>query len=176
MKRKTNLGFLLSKFNLDKVRINAGFLQADISFKTYDQDAAWDLYVEMLTRVITQPLSPDSGDEKAALDSVYTLFPTTREILRRHGRNATRFSKVAVPILNQVVRPFTTKWHARLKDGASCSQEERAEFRAELDALAKDLRNYAKLLAEIAHVEDLTDLEQIENGQHDTPHTLARSK
>ena len=169
MKRKTTLGSLLSGFSLDKVQINAGFLQADLAFETPDQDAAWELYVEMLTRVVTQPLSPKSGDEKAALDSVYTLFPTTREILRRHGRKAERFSKVAIPILNQVVRPFTAKWHARLKDGASCSKGDRAEFRSELDALAEDLRNYSRMLAEIACVEDLTDLEQAENGRQDAP-------
>ena len=169
MKHKTTLGSLLRKFSLDKVRINAVFFQADLPFKTPDQDAAWELYVEMLTRVVTQPLPPKSGDEKAALDSVYALFPATREILRRHGRKAERFSRVAVPILNQVVRPFTSKWHARLKDGASCSKEDHIEFRAELDALAEDLRNYSRMLAEIAHVEDLTDLEQAENGQQDTP-------
>lgn len=157
------LGSLLSGFSLDKVKINAVFLQADLAFKTPDQDAAWELYVEMLTRVVTQQLPPKSGDEKAALDSVYMLFPTTREILRHHGRKAERFCKVAVPILNQVVRPFTAKWHARLKDGASCSKEDRAEFRAELDALAEDLRNYTKMLASIAGVEDLTNLEQVES-------------
>ncbi len=167
LKRKPTLKSLLDRFNLDKVSINMPFLTADITFKAPDKDAAWDLYVEMLTRVVTQPLPPNSGDEKAALESVHTLFSTTREILRHHGRKATTFSKVAIPILNQVVRPFTTKWHARLKDGTSCSQEELDEFRTELDVLAKDLRNYAKLLAEIACVEDLTDLEQVENGQHD---------
>lgn len=163
MKYEKTLGSLLHKFKLDNVRINAVILQADLKFTTPDQDAAWDLYVEMLTRVVTQPLPPKSGDEKAALNSVYTLFPTTREILRRHGREAIQFTKVAVPILNQVVRPFTSKWHARLKDGAICSEKDRAEFRSELDSLAVCLRNYSKMLAEIACVEDLTDLERDES-------------
>ena len=46
-----------------------------------------------------------------ALDSFYALFPVTREILRRRGRGAIAFSKVAIPVLNQVVRPFTARWH-----------------------------------------------------------------
>lgn len=100
---------LLQKSGLDWVRINAKFLQANFTFTISNQDAAWELYVVMLIRIVTQTLPPKSGDEKAALDSVYTPFPTTREILCRHGREAINISKVAVPILNQVVRPFTAK-------------------------------------------------------------------
>ena len=160
MKANTTLQDLFQKFNLERIRINAVVFRADISFQTHDQDAAWELYIEMLTRVVTQHLPSKFGDEKAALESVHTLFPTTREILRRHGRKATKFSKVAIPILNQVVRPFTTKWHAEsLLAEAFCNEDKRQEFRKDLNNLLKDLRNYSRMLAEIACVEDMTDLE-----------------
>ena len=48
--------------------------------------------------------------------------------------------------------------------GAFHTDEGRAEFRAELEALQADLRNYNRMLANIACVEDLTDLEQREGA------------
>ena len=100
------------------------------------------------------------GDDKTALDSVYSLFATTREILRRRGRGTIEFSKIAIPVLNQVVRPFTAKWHRESLAGAFDAPQKRAEFRNELAALQADLRNYNRMLADIAEVEDLTDLER----------------
>ena len=98
-----NLRDLLAKHGLTKIRLNAGFMEAEFSFEDADKDAAWEMYVEMLTRIVTQPLPDDIGDETTALDSVYELFPITRAILRQHGRQTIQFSKVIIPILNQVV-------------------------------------------------------------------------
>ena len=155
-----NLPGLLRNFHLEKVRLNFPMVQAELSFKDADKEAAWDLYVELLTRTATQPLPSDSGDEAAALESVYSLFPATRAILRQHGRGSIEFSKVAVPVLNQVIRPFTTKWHRESQSGAFGDEGKKQEFRQELAALQEDLRNYNSLLAHIADVEDLTILEQ----------------
>ena len=157
-----DIGTLLRKFQLEKVRLSLNIVQLEISFSEADKNAAWDLYIEMLTRIVTQPLPAQDGDEKTALDSVYSLFPTTREILRRRGRNAIQFSKVAIPVLNQVVRPFTAKWHRESLAGAFDDPVKCAEFRADLIELQADLRNYNRMLAEIAGVEDLTDLELTE--------------
>ncbi len=153
------LGSLLSNFQLEKVRLGPAWANVEISFDQSDQEAAWELYVEMLLRVVTQPLPSEGGDESTALDSIYALFPVTREILRRRGRSAISFSKVAIPVLNQVVRPFTTKWHPQSLAGALGEAEKRTEFRQDLEVLQSDLRNYNRLLAQIAGVEDLTDLE-----------------
>ena len=159
-----NLGTLFKNFRLEKVRLNLQAAQVELSFQQTDRDAAWELYVEMLTRIVTQPLPAEAGDEQTALDSVYSLFPTTREILRRRGQGAKEFSKVAIPVLNQVVRPFTAKWHKESLAGAFNSQAKRTEFREELESLQEELRNYNRMLAEIAGVEDLTDLESEESG------------
>lgn len=150
---------MLKEYDLDNVKIKTGLADLCISRKSASRDAAWDLYVEMLTRIVTQRLPSGHGDEKTALESVYSLFPTTRNILRQHGRKAVEFTKIAVPVLNQVVRPFTTKWHRESQSGAFDCEEKRVEFRTDLDALLKDLRNYNRMLAKIAGVEDLTDLE-----------------
>ena len=154
------LGDYLTKFKLTKIRLNLPIFSSEISFDQADKDAAWELYIEMLTRIVTQPLPSDTGDEKTALDSIYALFAVTREILRRHGRGTIQFSKIAIPVLNQIVRPFTAKWHKESLAGAFENETKRKEFRDELEILQSELRNYNSLLAEIASVEDLTSLEQ----------------
>ena len=164
-----NLRDLLARHGLEKVRLNAGIVQADISLGDADRDAAWEMYVEMLTRIVTQPLPDDAGDEKAALESVHALFLVTREILRRHGRQTIQFSKVIIPVLNQVVRPFTAKWHRLSLLGAFEDEAARREFRGDLQGLLTDMRNCNRMLAEVAGVEDLTDLEQAGNGRKDAP-------
>lgn len=156
---KQRLGDLFRRFDLESIQLGPAWAKAEISFDTSDRDAAWELYVEMLTRVVTQPLPSESGDEQTALESVYSLFPTTREILRWHGRKAVQFSKVAIPVLNQVVRPFTAKWHRESKDSGFGDSEKREQFREELEQLRASLLNYNRMLAEIAGVEDLSELE-----------------
>ena len=155
-----NIKALFENYDLDKVKINLKFAEAEISLNTADKDAAWELYIEMLTRIVTQPLPCEAGDERTALDSVHSLFPTTREILRLHGRKAIHFSKVAIPVLNQIVRPFTAKWHKESLSGSFNNVGKREEFREELATLQDKLHSYNRMLAEIAGVEDLTELER----------------
>ena len=156
-----NLGALLGDFHLEKVRLGPAWANVEISFDQSDQDAAWELYVEMLLRIVTQSLPAQDGDERTALGSIYALSPITREILRRRGRGTIAFSKVSIPVLNQAVRPFTAKWHRESLAGAFDDPDKRMGFREELAALQVYLRNYDRLLAQIAGVEDLTDLELV---------------
>ena len=52
-----NLPGLLRNFHLEKVRLNTPNGSGRIvTFKDADREAAWDLYVELLTRSATQPL------------------------------------------------------------------------------------------------------------------------
>ena len=155
----------LSKFQLEKVRLGPKWASFEITFTEDDKNAAWELYVEMLTRITTQALPAQVGNEDTALNSIYSLFPTTREILRQRGRKTEKFSMIAIPVLNQVVRPFTTKWHRESQAGAFEDESRRAEFRQELAELQKELIKYNRMLADIAEVEDLTELEQMEEQQ-----------
>jgi len=149
----------LDNWDMTSLRFKPPFLEMDWEPKDEDKTAAWDLYVELLTRITTQPLPQSHGDNKTALDSVYALFPLTREIIKRHGRHCIEFTKIAVVVLNQVIRPFTTKWHRLSLKGALDSQECSSQFRSELEDLQRMLRRYTKMLADMASVEDLTDLE-----------------
>ena len=150
---------LLEKWDLTSLKIRTPFLEMDWQPKDEDKTAAWELYVELITRAATQGLDPDEGDEAEALDSVHRLFPLTRETIKRNGRYCINFTRIVV-VLNQIVRPFTAKWHPRVLAGP-LDAAARRQFRAELSALQKDLRNYTRLLADMADVEDLTELQAV---------------
>ena len=143
---------------MTSLKLQLGILESEWSPKPADQDAAWDLYIELLTRITTQPLPSDHGVEKAALDSIYALFGLTRDAIKRHGRGCTEFAKLAVVILNQFVRPFTAKWHRLSEAGAFKDEAQCQQFRRELEELQATLRTYTKMLADLADVEDLSEL------------------
>ncbi len=151
---------LLEKWDLTSLKIKTPFLDMEWEPRDEDKNAAWELYVELVTRVATQRLTPDEGDEAAALKSIYELFPLTRSTIKSNGRYCINFTRIAVVVLNQKVRPFTAKWHPRVLAG-ELDDSGKNEFRAELRDLQTDLRNYMRLLADLADVEDLTDLEDV---------------
>lgn len=99
----------LEKWEMTSLQIKAPFLNMKWEPKDADKAAAWDLYIELLTRITTQPLPKEHGDEQTALNSVFALFGLTRDVLKKHGRDAEEFSKIAIVVLNQVMRPFTAK-------------------------------------------------------------------
>ena len=158
-KVKNTLGSILKRFKIEGIHLSTECLGVDISYTNYDAEAAWALYVQLLTRACTQPLKANEGTEDAALESIYQLFPICRDILTNYGRCAAAFSKICIVILNQIVRPFTSKWHRLSENGAFESDDKCSEFRKELSELQKFLINYSRLLAEMSGVEDLTCVE-----------------
>lgn len=139
-----------------------------------ERRAAWELYVELITRVTVVDLRPGEGLLREALSSVYTLFGSTRDILRRYGpevaprrkRGRLSFGSLSVAVLNGALRPFLAKWHpalasyeAALPEGGDRVAHERAweysdELRRELAEVRESLGGLASLLAEVAGVED----------------------
>lgn len=155
---------LLDQWSLTGLKVKAGVLEAEFKPQDPDRDAAWALYVELLTRIATQPLPRGYGDEQAALDSVYALFPLTREILKAPGaRHAREFAKIAIVVLNQKVRPFTAKWHKQALAGAFDDKARCDDFRTELEALQTVLLHYTQLLGAMAGIEGEDDLTRIED-------------
>jgi hypothetical protein len=139
---------------------------------TAEREAAWEMYVELVTRVTVEELGPEEGLLREALTSLYSLFPTTRGILRDHGPTVAKprgqatqsFGSIAVAILNQVLRPLLAKWHPLLADhehrrpeGVSQAEHERlwahnADLRRDLGEVRQTLTAYADLLAAVAGV------------------------
>ena len=151
----------LENWDMTSLKIKAPFLDMEWKPQDEDKDAAWELYIELLTRFATQNLPTEYGDEETALTSVYNLFGLTREIIRRYGRHCFEFTKIAIVVLNQIVRPFTAKWHKLSKEGAFKDKNQRLKFREELNDLQGKLRIYSMMMADMAGVEDLTDLEDV---------------
>ena len=134
-----------------------------------ERKAAWELYIELVTRIAVQPLATQEGLIREALNSLYSLFGSTREILRKAGPDvgASRESVggIAIAVLNNGLRPFLSKWHPLLQEweatkasevSAVAHEEawsEEPELRQELENLRKGLEKYADALAEIAGVE-----------------------
>jgi hypothetical protein len=126
-----------------------------------EKNAAWSLYVELVTRVATQELAEHEGLDRDVLRSLYSLFPSTRRVLRKSGPmvgvEQGSLGGVAIAVLNRGLRPFLTKWHGRLT-AWECSAKpgeewpERQEFRAALKAIGLELGRYAEVLAIIAGV------------------------
>ncbi|MEM6985803.1 MAG: hypothetical protein AAF499_04615 [Pseudomonadota bacterium] len=153
---------LIEDWGLKGLKINLGVLEAEFQPNDPDRNAAWALYIELLTRITTQPLPKAHGDEATALDSVYSLFAVTRDLLKGpDGRHAIHFAKIAIVVLNQKIRPFTAKWHKAKLDGAFDDPEACDAFRTELADLQDQLRRYAGLLSQLAGVEDLNNLEDV---------------
>lgn len=152
----------LENWDMTSLKVKASFLEMEWKPQDADRKAAWELYIELLTRITTQSLNDAHGDEKSALESIYSLFPTTRTILKSNSIGCAEFTKIAIIVLNQVVRPFTAKWHKKSIDGAFLEDSEKMEFRRELESIQKTLRKYTRMLADMAGVEDLTSLEEAE--------------
>ncbi len=152
---------LFEKWGLVGLKVKTPILEMEWEPSDPDKDAAWDLYVELLTRITTQRLPHEHGTEEAALESVHKIFELTRTTLKEHGRKAENFTKVAIIVLNQVIRPFTAKWHRLSEKGAFDDANQCAEFREELAELQDRLRAYTKLLSDLADVEDMTEMEDV---------------
>ena len=139
-----------------------------------EQSAAWDMHVELVTRIGIQPLHPNEGLLREALTSLYSIFYITRDILHRDGPQLARakgsqlsFAHISVRVLNGTLRPFLAKWHPLLLDHEALrssdmrpAEHERswklyAEALAELNELHVALHQYAELLAEAAGVPSL---------------------
>jgi hypothetical protein len=135
-----------------------------------ERNAAWELYVELVTRVAVVELGPGKGLLREALTSLHELFGITRDILRRYGpsvapkakQDTISFGGLAVAILNGALRPLLASWHPAL--GAyeaarpvqvSPMEHERAwaqagELRGELAATRQVLTEFARTLGEVA--------------------------
>jgi len=152
----------LENWNMTSLKIKTSFLEMEFKPQDEDKAAAWELYIELLTRIATQPLDEKHGDEKTALDSIFSLFAITRQVLKNNTRKCAEFTKIAVVVLNQIIRPFTAKWHRLSLQGSFSSEEQKKQFRFELVQLQVVLKRYTKMLADMADVEDLTTLEENE--------------
>lgn len=77
----------LENWDMTTLKIKAPFLEMEWKPQDEDKAAAWELYIELLTRITTQPLAANHGDEQTALSSVYAIFGLTRDVMKNNGRH-----------------------------------------------------------------------------------------
>ena len=77
--KEPNMPAKLKSLNIN---LPFGLGGATIEINENQQHAAWALYVEMATRVAGEELKPGMGSAREALNSLYSLFETTRAVLR----------------------------------------------------------------------------------------------
>ena len=132
---------------------------------------AWSLFVEIATRIATQPMSDTDGDNGIALKSLYDLFQYTRKsitameptrILPSRRGSFDTVETYALAMLNQDLRPFLSKWHPlwdawrRENPDAACSSWDRhTAFRTDLRVLQTQIRGRAEGLGKIARVSEI---------------------
>ena len=155
---------------LKKVSVSLPFGIGSAEWQADDTErrAAWSLYVELVTRIAVQSLEIDEGLLREALNSLYSLFGTTRQVLKEAGPDVgaahNSVGGIAIAVLNRGLRPFLSKWHPRLQAwevkrpiNRSAKEHEQQwseelELRNALASLRQDLELYALALAEIAGV------------------------
>lgn len=147
--------YLLGEWGLSKLQLDARFVEAEFAPADADRKAAWELYIELATRISTQPLPAGQGVDETALASLHSLFATSREIMKRHGREAAAFARIGITVLNHVLRPFLTRWHPVLAAPVAPDPALLATFRQDLESIRQDMLEYARLLAAIADVEPM---------------------
>lgn len=149
----------LEKNGLAECEVSIFFLKLKLKSSQKEKSAAWSLFVQLATRITTQELEAGAGIEKAALDSLYEFFKISRNLLAENGRLAEDFSVLTVFALNNILRPFLSKWH-RKSEQEKCfnSGEECEQFRIELKELQKELVSLSYCLAKTAGLEpELTE-------------------
>lgn len=125
---------------------------------------AWRLFVEMTTRIATQPVQDHSGQDGAVLASLHHLFSLTRQVLAEMEPTPTASGETietyALDMLNSDLRPFLAKWHPLWEEfdrnvDKSKAWPRQGEFRGELKALRSRIEVRARGLAQIAGVKNV---------------------
>ena len=156
------------------VKLNLHVLEISGTWEPNDAErrAAWELYVELVTRVSVVPLRVDEGLLREALTSLYSLFGTTRDVLRHHGPDVAEpkrngqynFGYLAVAMLNFGIRPLLARWHPTLESQRPANRSRRDheqlwpqsdELRAAVADTRRILTAYADLLASACGVPNL---------------------
>ena len=171
----------IAKLSETKFKVNLGFLEIETTWEIDDiqKKAAWEMYVELATRITTAELKENEGLLREALTSLHSLFGITRELLKRYGSHIatpgkpddTTIGHLAVNILNKVIRPVLAKWHPKLLDwehrkpmDKTSTQHEsewgdNTNLRLELNNIRKQLIEYANVLGTVSGVANLIEEE-----------------
>lgn len=172
--RTSNITQRFKKPKKIDIKVNIPGLNISGTWEVDDtqRKAAWELYVELVTRISIQELGPNQGLLREALTSLYNLFGETRKILRAYGPDIGKplstgklsCGSIALEILNSGLRPVLSEWHPRLADYENTRPENVSQtaheknwdhnetLRKELNQLRVFMLQYADALARAAGI------------------------
>ncbi|MEM1330055.1 MAG: hypothetical protein AAGG07_05805 [Planctomycetota bacterium] len=151
-----------------------GLGKSAISLGNPQRASARRILLEMTTRTVLQPLDPNDGTIRAALDSLYAFFQAVREELKsmpatppNTDASSETLESIAHEMLNTAVRPYTSRWHPRLDvwEGAGLSEDDwplATDCRADLDKMRKAAAHYAVVLGKAGGILRLDRLVPVE--------------
>src|SRR5690348_2194400 len=113
---------------------------------------------ELRTRISTQPLPYQHGDEDRALTSLWEIFGQAREAMKKYP-GCKEFADATTEMLNMELRPMTARWHGAAIDGRLKSRDGADEFRGDLKKVQKKLQEFAKILHQMAYDKEGVDNE-----------------
>ena len=133
--------------------------------------AGWRIFVELASRISTQPLKENTGKLREALNSLYKLYELIRTETKQlappqyDGREPEKnesclrnsVESISLSILNGDLRAFLSKWHPLLLEQENRGKSETewpqaAECRAELENLRHSLLAQTKRLGELIKI------------------------
>ncbi|MBT3320763.1 MAG: hypothetical protein HN392_00590 [Anaerolineae bacterium] len=141
---------------------NLGSLETE---STSDSErVAWELYVELITRLPLKEIDTPSSDD---LSFLFDIINVTRQILRQAGPSISRWpnplGRMVIDIINKGIRPFLAKWYPLLnvanrektKENNAKGQQDKTlfEFKRNFADLHGELIIYSEALAKLAGVE-----------------------
>lgn len=145
-----------------------GWVSVTLEPNDVERQAAWKLYVELATRVGSQPFDRSTGSLRAVLESLYGVFVLTRTILREAGPDVAHtensFGPIAIGFLTEVLAPFLLKWNEPLREyeaqrkpeissvGHEHHWDRYADMCRDFDDLRPTIEGYVNALAGIAGV------------------------
>jgi hypothetical protein len=145
-----------------------GWLSVTLAPNESERRAAWQLYVELATRIALRPFDRSTGSARSALESLYGVVLLTRQILKDAGPDVAlsenAFGPLAIRFLTEVLTPFLLRWHEPLRDYEATRGEKESVTSheqkwdrydglcGELASLQEKTRAYTSALAKIAGV------------------------
>lgn len=131
---------------------------------------AWQLFIESTTRISVQPLDADAGLLRETMNSLYSLFTTTRKVLMasepsRRATHGPTVEHLAISMLNHEIRPFLSRWHPRLRrweaEHPGTPEQDWPEASQCREALAQMQRQLAAYTVSFGRLAGLTDVERV---------------
>lgn len=108
-----------SELTLDTVQVSVA--GQSLAFRVdVERRAAWDIYIELATRITARPMNPEHGLLRDALTSLHAIFAIVRATLKTAGpavaRGPLSLGGFSLRLLNDELAPFLAEWHAKLAD------------------------------------------------------------